>query len=54
VEITDKGRGIARELQEIFFKPYKRVEGKKHMAELGLGLALCKTFVELHGGKFGL
>jgi PAS domain S-box-containing protein len=52
VEVQDTGRGMTRKEQERIFEPYHRVD-KDGSAPggLGLGLALCKTLVELHGGQ---
>ena len=52
VEVQDNGHGIAEEAQRRLFEPYYQVEsGKGRTSGLGLGLALCKIFVELHGGR---
>ncbi len=52
VEVRDTGIGIAKENQAKLFSSYYRIEdGRHHAAGLGLGLALCKVIVELHGGK---
>ncbi len=52
VEIEDTGPGIDKEDQWQLFTPYRRLENERQrLRGLGLGLALCKTLVELHGGK---
>lgn len=52
VEVHDTGPGISKERQRYLFKPYYRQASNTNQKEgLGLGLALCKTLVELHGGK---
>ena len=52
VEVEDTGPGIGEEEQQRLFTAYYRVEGDgKRPRGLGLGLALCKTLVELHGGQ---
>ncbi len=52
VEIQDTGSGISEEDQEHLFEPYYRnVTDRERLGGLGLGLALSKRFVELHGGR---
>jgi two-component system KDP operon response regulator KdpE len=50
VEVRDTGRGISKEEQKWLFEPYHRMKTEPS-GGLGLGLALCKTLVELHGGQ---
>jgi signal transduction histidine kinase len=52
VEVQDSGIGIASEEQSRLFKPYSRLNAdRQHHPGLGLGLALSKQVVELHGGS---
>jgi len=52
IEVRDTGPGIAEEEQERLFQPYYRCEGdRERFSGLGLGLALSKTLVDLHGGR---
>ena len=55
IEVCDSGPGIARENQEKIFEAYYRVKSDTpRVGGLGLGLALCKTIVETHGGEIGV
>jgi signal transduction histidine kinase len=52
IEVQDTGIGIAKEEQARLFKPYSRLSAdRQRQPGLGLGLALAKQVVELHGGK---
>ena len=51
--ITDSGIGIKAEDQERIFNRFEQADGslKRRFQGAGLGLALSKDLVELHGGK---
>jgi len=52
VSVIDTGVGIAPEDQEAVFEEFRQVGASAAKQEgTGLGLALCRKFVELHGGK---
>jgi len=51
VSVSDTGVGIAPEDQEAVFEEFRQVGTSAAKQEgTGLGLALCRKFVELHGG----
>lgn len=49
VTVTDSGAGIDPALQPHIFEPFTR--GSSDGLGLGIGLALARTIVELHGGS---
>ena len=52
VSVSDTGIGIAPEDQEQVFEEFRQVgTAAKKVEGTGLGLALCRRFVELHGGR---
>src|SRR5262249_15518716 len=52
VSVTDTGVGIALEDQEAVFEEFRQVgTADKKVEGTGLGLTLCRKFVELHSGK---
>jgi signal transduction histidine kinase len=52
VSVGDTGVGIAPEDQEAVFEEFRQVGASAAKQEgTGLGLALCRKFVELHGGS---
>ena len=50
--VEDTGIGITREDQEIVFDEFRQVESSysRRYEGTGLGLALCKKFIQLHDG----
>ena len=54
ISVTDTGVGIAPEDQEAVFEEFRQVgTAEKKVEGTGLGLTLCRKFVELHGGESG-
>ena len=52
VSVSDTGVGIAPEHQEAVFEEFRQVGTADKKAEgTGLGLTLCRKFIELHGGR---
>jgi len=47
VRVSDTGTGIAPEILDQLFQPF--ITTKKH--GMGVGLSICRTIVESHGGK---
>jgi CheY-like chemotaxis protein len=52
-EVFDQGLGIRTEDQQLIFEEFRQVDGgtTRNMGGTGLGLALVKRFVEMHGGR---
>jgi len=52
VAVEDTGPGINKDLQERIFEPFFTTKGGgANKGGTGLGLTLCRTIVERHGGK---
>jgi hypothetical protein len=50
--VSDTGVGIAPEDQDAIFEEFRQVGTADKKAEgTGLGLTLCRKFIELHGGR---
>ncbi|USG61333.1 PAS-domain containing protein [Sneathiella marina] len=52
--VSDTGKGIAKELQGQIFDRFSKGDTTRQNAGAGLGLALVKSFVEMHGGHVEL
>ncbi len=55
-EVTDNGRGIAKDDIPALFERFTQAKGddSKRQSGFGLGLAICKDIVERHGGSIGI
>ena len=56
VSVSDSGVGIRTEDMPKLFQEFSQVDASTTRAAqgTGLGLALCKRFVEMHGGQIGV
>lgn len=48
--VEDQGCGLASHIEKNIFEQFYRVENRE-LEGMGLGLAICKSFIEAHGGK---
>ncbi len=55
LSVTDSGEGLAPDMVDAIFERFRQAAGATTRAHggLGLGLAIAKTIVELHGGTIG-
>ncbi len=56
ITVSDNGIGIEPAAQQRIFEPFEQADGgfsRRHEG-VGLGLAICKRLVELHGGQIGV
>jgi signal transduction histidine kinase len=53
IEVNDSGSGLEQEDLERIFRPFEQAGGigGRHHPGTGLGLALSREFIELHGGR---
>jgi len=53
ISVTDSGVGMSEELSQKLFKTDEKVgrRGTDNEPSIGLGLLLCKEFVEKYGGR---
>lgn len=54
--IIDQGRGVPKDKQQVIFEKFQQVEESdaQVLGGKGLGLAICKSIVEQHGGSLGV
>jgi signal transduction histidine kinase/ligand-binding sensor domain-containing protein/DNA-binding response OmpR family regulator len=51
IEVEDEGRGINKSEFELIFTPFYQAKNTIGSGGTGIGLALCKSFIELHSGS---
>lgn len=54
VEVSDSGPGVPLEAREQLFLKFYQRDMKRHVGNVGLGLALCEKVVTRHGGAIGV
>jgi len=53
VKVMDRGVGVSEEEIQQLFNPFKQSSTTDKSSGFGLGLAIAKLLVELHGGEIG-
>lgn len=51
LSVSDSGPGIPAEARDYIFVKFFQKDMKRHVGNVGLGLALCQKVVDRHGGK---
>src|SRR5205814_5026639 len=56
LQVSDNGPGLTSDDLQKVFRKYERLSNKPTGGEKssGLGLAICKQFIDLHGGEIGV
>jgi signal transduction histidine kinase len=54
LQVLDNGIGIDPQLAEKLFQPFQRLHSRRHYEGSGLGLALARQIVQLHGGSIAV
>lgn len=56
INVTDTGNGIAVEDRPKLFQPFSQVDDSptRKTGGSGLGLSICRSLIEMHGGNIGL
>ncbi len=56
IDVVDQGPGIPKKDRKLIFERFKQIEDEeyKRSGSSGLGLAICKSLVEAHGGTIGV
>lgn len=50
ITVDDRGPGVPEESRERMFEPFTRLEGSESVRGVGLGLAIARRAIDVHGG----
>lgn len=51
ISVADRGPGIAKDSEEQLFEKFYQARREAAQSGVGLGLAICRAIVEVHGGR---
>ena len=54
ISVTSQGPTLSSHDRARIFEPYRRGTHERRVAGAGLGLTICRSFVERHGGTIGV
>ena len=54
IVVADRGIGVPQAAKEVIFEKFHRAHEESAQSGIGLGLALCRSIVLLHGGEIGV
>lgn len=54
IVVADRGIGVPQDAKEMVFEKFYRAHEESAQSGMGLGLALCKSIIVLHGGSIGV
>ncbi len=54
ISVTSQGPTLSTHDRALIFEPYRRGTHERRVAGAGLGLTICRSFVERHGGAIGV
>jgi signal transduction histidine kinase len=54
IEVADRGIGVPEDQRTRIFQPFHRAPAAEGFPGTGLGLAVCRRIIDLHGGDIGV
>lgn len=51
ISVSDEGQGLPKGMEDSIFQKFTRGQSESSTPGVGLGLSICKSIIEAHGGK---